>query len=234
MDTINQLIENIDITKGDVVSIIGSGGKTTLLRALSKALAKDLRVAAATTTKIFYPNQEDLTRVMIGPKNIPMHIDKAGVYYFANEHLGGKLIGLGEELRHAAKRLTDIMVIEADGSAGKPLKGWADYEPVVVDETTITIGVIPITAIGQRMDDKTVHRLPIFLKLVDEQRGAVINWQHLIHVINHQDGLFKKAKGKRVLYISQAKDEKGVLMSEGIVSLVRTDISKIVIGEGRG
>jgi len=230
MDYINDLIENIGIAKGDIVSIIGSGGKTTLLRALSKTMAKDLKVAALTTTKIFYPKREDYTEVFVGLKKTPFHIDKPGVYYFANEYSGDKLSGLSMELYSEIKRTTDIMIIEADGSAGKPLKGWEEYEPVIVDATTITIGIIPITAIGQRIDNDTIHRLPLFLKLIDGQRGEVINRQHLVDIINHRDGLFKYAEGKRVLYISQADHEAARLMAEDIIPEVKEDINKIMIG----
>lgn len=230
MNNINHIIENIGIAKGDIVSIIGSGGKTTLLRALSKTIAKDLRVAALTTTKILYPKQEDYTEVFVGIKESPVHIEKPGVYYFANEYSGDKLSGLSKELFWEVKRTTDIMIIEADGSAGKPIKGWAGYEPVIVDGTTVTIGIIPITAIGQNIDDETIHRLPLFLRLTGGKKGDVINRQHFIDIINQQEGLFRNAKGKSVLYISQADNEAARLQAEGMIPAIREDIDKIIIG----
>jgi len=230
MDNINHLIEKIGLTKGDIVSIIGSGGKTTLLRSLTKRMSERLKVAALTTTKIFYPRPEDYTKVFIGTYKLPIRIKRPGVYYFASEYTNGKLSGLSGDIFLSVKRIADIMIIEADGSAGKLLKGWAGHEPVIVRETTVTIGIIPITAIGQRINDETIHRLPLFLKLTDGKKGDVINRQHLIDIINHRDGLFRNAKGRLVLYISQADREADRIMAEDMIPEIREDINKIVIG----
>ena len=59
--------------------------------------------------------------------------------------------------------------LEADGSKQRPLKGWSSYEPVILKETTTTIGVLPISVIGQKIDETTIHRLPLFLELTDAQ-----------------------------------------------------------------
>jgi len=230
MESINHLVESIGLTKGDVVSIIGSGGKTTLLRALTKDMSRDLKVAALTTTKILYPKPEDYREVFVGLQKPSIRLEKPGIYYFADEYSHGKLAGLSTELYLQVKRIADILLIEADGSAGKPLKGWADYEPVILPETTITIGIVPITAIGQRIDEETIHRLPLFLRLTDGKKGDPINKRHFIDIINHRDGLFKNAKGKCVLYISQADHESDRLLGEEMIPEIRKDIDKIIIG----
>ncbi|NRR74941.1 hypothetical protein HRD57_02125 [Tetragenococcus halophilus] len=60
--------------------------------------------------------------------------------------------------------------LEADGAKQRPLKAWADFEPVIVSETTTTIGIIPLCVLGQRTDETIIHRLPYYLKLVSVKK----------------------------------------------------------------
>ena len=50
---------NLNLKKGDVISIVGAGGKTTLLNYLSHKYSIDNSVLMTTTTKIFTPLNYD-------------------------------------------------------------------------------------------------------------------------------------------------------------------------------
>jgi len=83
------------------------------------------------------------------------------------------------------------------------LKGWSSYEPVILKETTTTIGVLPISVIGQKIDETTIHRLPLFLELTDAQQQEPITETLLAQLIAHPKGLFKESQGKRILCLNQ-------------------------------
>lgn len=93
--------------------------------------------------------------------------------------------------------------LEADGSKQRPLKGWSSYEPVILKETTTTIGVLPISVIGQKIDETTIHRLPLFLELTDAQLQEPITETLLAQLIAHPKGLFKESQGQRILCLNQ-------------------------------
>ena len=91
--------------------------------------------------------------------------------------------------------------LEADGSKQRPLKGWSSYEPVILKETTTTIGVLPISVIGQKIDETTIHRLPL-LELTDAQLQEPITETLLAQLIAHPKGLFKEPRQTNFVFKS--------------------------------
>ncbi len=142
---------------GRFISVIGSGGKTTLLRWLSDRLPGT--VILTTSTHMF--PFADLPLVDAGgeasPENRRRVTDKLRA---ALRH--SRVIGLGslqasgkladpsavipfEALLDAA----DYVVAEADGAAGRPLKAHRPWEPVVPACSTMTVGVVGASGIGK-------------------------------------------------------------------------------------
>ena len=62
---------------------------------------------------------------------------------------------------------------------------------MILKETTTTIGVLPISVIGQKIDETTIHRLPL-LELTDAQLQEPITETLLAQLIDHPKGLFKE------------------------------------------
>jgi hypothetical protein len=166
-----------------VVSIVGSGGKTTLMWRLARTLAAGkTRVLVSTTTKIWPPGEKDLSP----------NITVAGKVNAITGKLEAPPLG---ELRTLCACF-DYVLLEADGSAGKPLKAWAAFEPVVCDYTTMTIAVLPLCA-GLPMDPAIVHRFPLFSLAYGYAHKETITPWHLAKII--QGGLFYRSHGTRVL-----------------------------------
>lgn len=122
------LAEQLEIG-GGITAVIGGGGKTTFLRTLGAELAAaGKRVILTTTTKIYpFP---DIPVVTGGT---------AAVSEALREH---SLLCVGmptarEKLAHPAvsmetlAALADYVLVEADGSAGCPMKAHAPHEPVI-------------------------------------------------------------------------------------------------------
>jgi hypothetical protein len=166
-----------------VVSIVGSGGKTTLMWQLARSLAaRDTHVLVSTTTKIRPPAASEL---------LP-GVTVAGTV----NTITGKLEALPMDELRALSACFDYVLLEADGSAGKPLKAWAAYEPVVCDYTTMTIAVLPLCS-GVTIEPATVHRFPLFTLIAGDTQGEVVTTAHLARII--QGGLFYRSYGTRVL-----------------------------------
>ena len=73
---------------------------------------------------------------------------------------------------------------------------------MILKETTTTIGVLPISVIGQKIDETTIHRLPL-LELTDAQQQEPITETLLAQLIAHPKGLFKESQGQRILCLNQ-------------------------------
>ena len=117
-----ELWELLEIPAG-VTAVIGGGGKTSLLRALGRELSRQHRVVLCTTTKI-YPFPD-----------LPCARTAAELNALAGEPLictgtdapGGKLTVPPVSLTELA-RIYDYVLVEADGSAGRPMKAHAAHE----------------------------------------------------------------------------------------------------------
>lgn len=201
---------DLKIKKGDVVSIVGAGGKTTLLNYLSNKYRSNNSVLMTTTTKIFTPLNYDYLYHDINFLDTLSHPVKKGLYVVAPKYKD-KLSSLPMADLERLIKYFDYTFIEADGSKMKPLKGWNEGEPVICAETTVTIGVIDLTHIGRVIDREFIHRVELFCKLIGKMEGDILSVDDYIKIILKKDGIFKNSKGKKVIYFSKAdlmKDSK--------------------------
>ena len=51
------LIDTFKISKKDIITIVGAGGKTSLMYSASSLLRKDYKVLVTTTTHIYIPDK---------------------------------------------------------------------------------------------------------------------------------------------------------------------------------
>ena len=196
----HSLIDAFDIQQNrhELISLIGAGGKTTTMFALAQAL-KSLRkrVLVTTTTNIFYPAKDECDSVIVHEAPGPdlFHALPGGTVTV----LGGtvvnkrKLAGVDKGYVEKLHRegLFDCILVECDGSKRKPIKAAAHYEPVVPDNTTRTIGVIGLDAVGQPIDEEHVHRAELFSSIVGRGLGELLDVQAVVELIASPQGLFK-------------------------------------------
>ena len=188
------------IAPGDVVSIIGSGGKTSLLCSLNLELIRDNKVLVSTTTKMYGTYMQSSTHLLFGPE------------------IDGKMTAPPMEQLAAAVPTCDITLLECDGAKELPLKGWADHEPVVPDFTTVTVGVLPLWALGYPINPQTVHRMEEFCRMTGAKPGELVRIEHLAAVIGHPRGLFQKARGRRILFLNTGRGSLGLWQARTLLA----------------
>ncbi len=200
----------------DIISITGAGGKTSLMFNLAlEAKNNNKKVLIATTTKIFKPKNTIYDYIdLTGNLFDEIKIKNTGIYLNGKyDNKTDKLLATDISLLNMKKNKFDIVIIEADGAKRKPLKGWNEFEPVIPEFTTKTIGVIDIQTIGKTADETVIHRLNIFSELTGIKIGQRIKIEHLKKIIFHKNGLFKNAKGEKILFINKVEtvnDKKNV------------------------
>lgn len=219
----SQLYKIIDIKKSDVVSIIGSGGKTTIMELLANSCT-GFKVLVSSTTKIFIPTNQE---IISGNKACLSHHPHLGIQYLGIKNIKtNKLESL--ELKILKKLIPhyDLVLLEADGSKLKPLKAWRENEPIIVEETTKTIGVISIKVLNKNMNDEYIHNLELFLALTNTKINDTINDEIILQVVSK--ALFKKSRGKKILIINQVESDQE---KEDAIRLVKIINEKMIVDQ---
>ena len=153
--------------EGHYLSFVGAGGKTTLIEYLAAdAIRQGKRVAITTTTKIWakepYVLWADLDNAQARPDFV--RVGKTVVE--------GKLTALQPEEVAGLGSTYDLVLIEADGSKGKPLKYAAEHEPVIPPFSDRVIVVAGLDALSGRADEQ-IFRWKLFERttgLADDAR----------------------------------------------------------------
>ena len=218
----------------DVVSIVGSGGKTTLMNYLAKEFNKR-KVLVSTTTKIRIPSQDFYDFIAFNKEEADAikNINNKGIYVLGSKIKDNKLESFDLEYMKSITDNFDIVFLEADGSKEKYIKGWNETEPVILDNTTITIGIINLEILGKLVNENNVHRVEQFMDLTGAKLNDVIEKEHLIAVIRGEKGLFKNSKGRRILLINGVKDNKTRKIANEITETIlkkHNKIDEVIIG----
>ena len=132
--------------KDHVVSLVGGGGKTTLLYAFARhCAAKGWRVLVSTTTHIRQPGEN-----YAADEAALAALWAVGQYAVAGVPAEqGKLTALPSEQLTRWMAQADIVLLEADGAKRMPCKVPAAHEPVLLPESDIVLAVAGLSALGR-------------------------------------------------------------------------------------
>jgi probable selenium-dependent hydroxylase accessory protein YqeC len=173
----------LGISSGDVVAFAGAGGKSSAILTIADELSEaGMTVVAVPTTKLLVSEAE-----RIGPLVTSEDADELRAK--AKEALSGgasgvvvgsgllsknRVGGVEPDLISSLVSLADVVLVEADGSRRRPIKGTAEHEPVLPDAATLVVAVGNIGAFGMPVDDEHVHRPELFSKLTGIGPGQSI------------------------------------------------------------
>jgi xanthine dehydrogenase accessory factor len=133
-----------------LIAVVGSGGKTTYIKRQAEEYRRQgLRVLVTTTCHMHREPDtvEHLLeiRTCLQTKGYCM----AGTFLPIVPGERQKIASLPPETLGQAVRLADIVLVEADGSRGCPVKFPAEYEPVIPDGVERIVIVQGQMALGQ-------------------------------------------------------------------------------------
>lgn len=201
----------LEIKRG-LTSIVGSGGKTTLMYALARELSQKGRVIVCTSAKIYRPT-DIITLKGTQKEEIKRAFANNNIICVGTEYGMGKLSA--PELPFSElSNMADYVLCEADGSRGLPLKAHAAYEPVIPPESVETVGVLGISGVNKRIAD-VCHRPEIFAKLSGIDINGIAVPEAVAAVIK-KEGLFDR------LVINQVETRRQLELAKGIAK--RLDI----------
>jgi probable selenium-dependent hydroxylase accessory protein YqeC len=186
---------NIDFKKNIVITVIGSGGKTTIIEELSKEIYKKGKtVLITTTTKIYIPSHNNAVTILEPEILKKIKLNKNEIIYGASMvDSNNKLHGYSEKDLNDIKNNNsiDVIIIEGDGSMGKPIKAYKDHEPVIPTFTDILIAVVGLNSLGKDINESNVHRAKEFISIVKKEMDQKIDCKDIISIITDREGYFK-------------------------------------------
>jgi probable selenium-dependent hydroxylase accessory protein YqeC len=210
------LMQALGLQTSRLISICGSGGKTSLMSALVRELAADRseRILATTTTKLaademhgpWRPVQAacaaDIlltTTETVGPFLAYRHFDSDRC------RLHGFPPDVVDELA-ASGRFTRI-IVEADGARRLPLKAPCEGEPVFPTATDAVVAVAGLSGLGGALSEDVVFRPDRWTFLTGLPSRGTVTAEQLARVIVHPDGLMRgaQAQARRAVFLNQAE-----------------------------
>ncbi len=221
----------INLDEVNIIAVLGGGGKTTTLRTLAMELkGLGLKVLNATSTGIYIPEFNEYDNVFIGKIPLEFVPSNGSITYFAETNDGVKLRLKNIELINEIidRNIFDIVLMEADGSKGFPIKAPAEHEPVVSKHTNITIGIIGLDCLGSPIDENHVHRPELLRKIT---KSDIIDIKVIVDLARYKDGLFKNSKGKKILLLNKADDEERINAGRELKKLLSKDGLKVIIAD---
>ena len=197
--TSGNLASTLKIEPG-ITAIIGSGGKSTLLKMLGLELMRaGERVLLCTTTHMFpvagVPWDGSSRRLDAVPwKPGALHVLGCTCEACAGMSRGsicqagvldpqtGKLSAPVEPLNELAQRF-DYVLAEADGSKRLPLKAHAAWEPVIPAATANVVWVVGASGFGKPINE-AVHRPELFCERCGCELTDIATPQRVAQVLN--------------------------------------------------
>ncbi len=243
------LKEAFDIRPGEIISLVGGGGKTTLMFALARELAsRENCVVTTTTTKIFEPLPSETQSLLVEKNEEKMiallleNVDKYKLITLASEKLpSGKLNSISQELiaRLAELNQVSYIIVEADGAAHRSLKAPSPTEPAIPHNTSLVIPVVGIDAIGCRLNEENVFRPEIVSRLLGLPLGEIISTESIAFLITHQKGIIKGSpESARIVPFINKTDlkeglSKGRKLADKILAMRHPQIKRVVVGQAQ-
>jgi molybdenum cofactor cytidylyltransferase len=158
-----KLYEAFEITPGDVVAIIGAGGKTSLLAALGYEMAEDGWRVLATTTMGMDEHLLELMPAVFSTASDRIEISRAlseqRFVFLYKSIKDGVVQGVPrEELPLWLDTIdSDVWLVEADRANAALLKSPFEDEPGIPPDTTLIIPVASISALNHTLSDEQIY-----------------------------------------------------------------------------
>jgi probable selenium-dependent hydroxylase accessory protein YqeC len=137
-------------------------------------------------------------------------------------------------------RVAGHVLVEADGSAGRPLKAHAEHEPVVSPRADLVIAVIGADCLGEPMDDEHVHRSALLRERLARPAGALVTVEDVAGAVLGRGGYLARVRRdcEVVAFVNQvvtpvARDQARRLAGALRGADLERRLARVVIGDVR-
>lgn len=218
------LKELYNIEEKSIISVIGSGGKTSFIKTFAREVPNK-KTLISSTTKF---GLGEINYNYVYEKTLPPKLQSGlSLSFYRKDNENGKIIGYPAEYFENYVGEYDYILLECDGSRRKKIKAWADYEPVIPKNTTYTMGVINLKLLGHSITRENTHRYEIFMDRFSINENQIFTYDLFQQIINEE--LFKKSVGEKLLFINQIDNLEEKKICEKFLKR-KLNVDKIVYG----
>ncbi len=248
-ELVGPLTGALGIRAREVISLVGAGGKTTLMFRLAKELSLcGKKVVTTTTTKILEPAPEETRSLFIDPDEekikgfVRDHIDQYHHITLAHARLeSGKLKGVSPNLVDGLwdSQGMDIIIIEADGAAGRPVKAPRENEPVIPTRTTLVVGILGVDGVEMELNDENVFQPERVSRITGIPAGEKLTEEAMALLMAHPEGIFKgtPSSSRVAAFLNKVDVPNGVAKAKSIAQKIldkkHRQVERIVLGQLR-
>jgi probable selenium-dependent hydroxylase accessory protein YqeC len=241
---IQQLSTFLNIKPSQCVSIMGAGGKSTLMNRLAgELIVRGCTVVLSSTTNYHRPHSLQSEQILL-TREVPEWPEKLGALarrwnrlLVLHHDLGdGMVKGIDvAAVRTIHERVPDaIVIVKTDGARKRWFKAPNQSEPVIPSWSQVCITVVNSEILGQSLTDALVHRPERVAELTDLNLEDPITPQAVGTVLTHPDTYAAKipSGARRVVYISHVRTPADVEQAQMIAAwLDRSAVDDILAGD---
>lgn len=210
------LIRSLRIKQNTRMAIVGSGGKTSVLRRIAQQAKVPVLVTTSThfgSWQLGFANHHITVRDHQDIVEEEIATLEGVILLTGKTSDDGRAEGLsGGCLRRVfeiAESLNYPLIIEADGSRQKPIKAPADHEPVIPEFINYVVICVGMSSIGMPITPEWVHRSVRFSDITGFDLGSRIVADTIMKYLIHPAGGLKNIpkNARRVVLLNQAATE---------------------------
>ena len=192
-----KLAAALDLQPGEVVALVGGGGKTSAMFLLAREMVEaGALVLSTTTTHIFASQIRQAPAHLLDADAQPERLramlaaHRQVLVTGPTNPATARAAGLSlERFRELRAWCPDVCILdEADGSRTRPFKAPADHEPALPSEATLVIAVVGADVLGQPLAAEHVHRPERVSALSGTAPGALVTPELVARVLAHPEG----------------------------------------------
>jgi len=222
-------------SSGELVAIVGGGGKSSLMFALAERLPG--RGVMTTTTRIFAEQMSLAAEVCtLDDANWGARLDSVESALLVVGHVEGeRAMGVPPELpaEMLAHSRIDWVAVEADGSRMLPVKAPASHEPVVPIGTTLLVPVVGIDALSKPIAE-IAHRPERVCAITGLAEADTLTPAALAMLLTSPEGGLKNvpSAGRAAVLINKVESAAEVALArETAAAILReSSVERVVVG----
>jgi probable selenium-dependent hydroxylase accessory protein YqeC len=241
---IAQLSTFLNIKPSQCVSIMGAGGKSTLMNRLADELiVLGCTVVLTSTTNYHRPESLQSEQILLTreesewPEKLEALARRWNRLLVLHHELGDAMVkGIDvAAVRTIHEHIPDaIVIVKTDGARKRWFKAPNQSEPVVPPWSQLCITVVNCEILGQPLTEALVHRPERVAELTGLHVGDPITPQAVGAVLTHPDTYTRKTPSgaRRVVYISHVASQDAFACAEAIAAhLDRAGLDEILAGD---
>jgi probable selenium-dependent hydroxylase accessory protein YqeC len=241
---IPQLSTFLNLKPAQCISIMGAGGKSTLMNRLADELiVLGHTVVLSSTTNYHRPQSLQSEQILLTrdvpdwPERLEILARRWNRLLVLHHDLGDAMV---KGIDVAAVRMIHehipaaIVIVKADGARKRWFKAPNVSEPVIPPWSQVCITVVNREILGQPLTDARVHRPERVAELTGMRMADPVTPQVVGTVLTHPDAYAPKipAGARRIVYISHVRTATDVAQARMIAAwLARSAVDDVVAGD---